>query len=790
MRTLLLGWLLLLAAITYAQTPTTYSRVQIDLTGHDIAELAAMGLDVDHGTYAPGRFFTGDFSATDIAMMEQAGFSVSILIADVQHHYVQQNWNIAHEKLAAACGPNIGDYTTPQNFSLGSMGGFFTYEEMLEHLDSMAAKYPNIISPRQAIDSSNLTHENRMIYWLRISDNPNQDESEPEALYTALHHAREPGSLSQTIFYMWYLLENYDTDPEIQYLIDNTELYFVPCVNPDGYIYNQINDPNGGGLWRKNRRNNGNGTYGVDLNRNYGYEWAFDNTGSSPSTNSDTYRGPSAFSEPETQNIRDFCNAHNFKIALNYHTYGNLLVHPWGYSDQQTPDSTIFRGFAGYMTRENNFTTGTGTETVGYVTNGDSDDWMYGETGSKPAIYSLTPEAGEGAFGFWPPSGAIESICKENMHQNLAVPRLLLNFGELTNTTPPETADTTGFVYFNLQRLGLQSGNLEVAATPLSSHIATVGNAKNYTLNQFETVADSISYTLSGGLTSGERIRVLLTVNNGVASFSDTVTILYGLPDVLFTDAATSLSNWNPNGWNTTTNDYVSAPTSITESPKGNYGNNYAAVMNIASPIDLTDTASQAVLRFWAKWDIEEGYDYVQLLASTDGSNYTALCGQYTTTGTIYQEEDEPVYDGKQNTWVQEQIDISEYLGGNLYLRFYFESDQYQTGDGFYLDDLEVLSYITGYADTTVDTTIIAVPEIPEALGQAYPNPARSLVIIPAANPNAAQQLVVTNLLGEVVETVTVTSPQIELDVASWPAGTYLYRLSGSTETKRFVVVR
>src|SRR5690606_32067995 len=125
----------------------------------------------------------------------------------------------------------------------------------------------------------------------------------------------------------------------------------------------------------------------------------------------------------------------------------------------------------------------------------------------------------------------------------------------------------------------------------------------------------------------------------------------------------------------------------ITESPNGNYGNNYTAIINIASPIDLTDTASKALLRFWAKWDIEEGYDYVQLLASADGSNYTALCGQYTTTGTVYQVDGEPVYDGRQNTWVQEQIDISEYLGGHLYLRFYFESDQYENGDGFYFDD-------------------------------------------------------------------------------------------------------
>ena len=115
---------------------------------------------------------------------------------------------------------------------------------------------------------------------MKISDNPNTDEPEPEVLYTALHHAREPESLSQLIYYMWYVLENYATDPEVQALVDNTEMYFAPCINPDGYLYNEQTDPNGGGLWRKNRRDNLDGEFGVDLNRNYDFSWGYDDTGS------------------------------------------------------------------------------------------------------------------------------------------------------------------------------------------------------------------------------------------------------------------------------------------------------------------------------------------------------------------------------------------------------------------------------------------------------------------------------------------------------------------------------
>ena len=94
------------------------------------------------------------------------------------------------------------------------------------------------------------------------------------------------------IYFMQYILSQYGTDPEITCLINNRELYFVPCANPDGYVYNQTTNPNGGGFWRKNRRNNGDGTFGVDLNRNFDYNWGFDNNGSSPITSSEVYRGP------------------------------------------------------------------------------------------------------------------------------------------------------------------------------------------------------------------------------------------------------------------------------------------------------------------------------------------------------------------------------------------------------------------------------------------------------------------------------------------------------------------
>ncbi|MBL0293184.1 MAG: hypothetical protein IPQ04_02640 [Saprospiraceae bacterium] len=132
--------------------------------------------------------------------------------------------------------------------------------------------YPSLISFKRPIGSF-LTFENRPIEYVVISDNPYLEENEKKVLYTALHHAREPMSLSQMIYYMWYLLENYDSSDEIKQLINQTAMYFVPCCQ-SGWLPIQLQyQSNGGGMWRKNRSLNANNSRGVDLNRNYGYGW-------------------------------------------------------------------------------------------------------------------------------------------------------------------------------------------------------------------------------------------------------------------------------------------------------------------------------------------------------------------------------------------------------------------------------------------------------------------------------------------------------------------------------------
>lgn len=406
----------------YAQQPgatdtETYSRLRVFLSGpNTMQELAELGIAADHGEMEDAKSFIGEFSRTEIKLMNKR-FRFEVLIEDLETYYAERiKADKGFDQSKSQSNAFPCSFTTPAGFNTGSMGSYLTLDEMLAELDEMRAQYPNLITVKQALPGT--TTQGRQLFWVRISDNADTDEAEPEALYTGLHHAREPMSMMNLIFFMHYILENYDNDPEVQDIIDNTELYFVPCINPDGYEYNRSTNPNGGGMWRKNRRNNGNGSFGVDLNRNYGYQWGYNNSGSSPTPSSDTYRGPSAFSEPETQMIRDFCLSHQFVTALNDHAYGNYLVLPWGYINA-IPESTLYNAIGDDLNSCNNYLVGNPYTTVGYSVNGSSDDWMYGEQTLKDKIYAITPEIGSSANGFWPPPSQIIPYCNDMMFTNL-----------------------------------------------------------------------------------------------------------------------------------------------------------------------------------------------------------------------------------------------------------------------------------------------------------------------------------------------------------------------------------
>ncbi|GAB4313269.1 MAG: hypothetical protein Kow00127_04180 [Bacteroidales bacterium] len=770
--------LLLVQVSVIAFGQETWSKARVFTENHNLNELAALGIDITEGTFKKGVYFESDFSSAQLAKIEVAGFRYQILVDDVSSWYRERNEGKSF---------NVADYfkgTTqwpvPENFQLGSMGGHATFDEAVAALDEMHTLYPDLISQKQSIGQS---IEGREIWMVKISDHPGVQEDEPEVLYTAIHHAREPAGLMNLLYYMWYLLENYESDPLIQQIVDTTQLYFVPVVNPDGYVYNQTTNPGGGGMWRKNRRNNsGTSCMGVDINRNYGYMWGLDNNGSSPDPCDEDYRGEAAFSEPETAAIRDFVEAHEFVNALNYHTYSNLLLYAWGYTPDPSPDDDLFYAHSQLYTQDNHYTFGPGSTTI-YPTNGGSDDWMYGEQSTKPKILAYTPELGGSDDGFWCPVDRIVPIAQENMIQNILAALFAGQYASVQDLSPTVNPSVSSAVDFSFKRLGLKDGGTySVSLIPASGWVTSTGAPVIFNNpGLLDEESGSISYELDPAIPQGTAYQLVLQVDNGSFIFNDTLNKVFGTLQTLFEDDATTLDNWTPGNWGITSQNYVSPPSSITDSPNGDYGNNQINVCQLNEGIDLAN-AVYAQLTFNARWEIEQGWDYVQLLVSADNGSWTPLAGQYTVTGNGNQAPGQPLYDGFQTEWVTESIDLSQFIGMQVKFRFLLKSDGWVTEDGFYFDDFTVQIIQPGTTDISAE---------PSHQFAVWPNPADRTLQVEFYEPLSGT-LELYNSQGErFYRTYVSDTPRQRIDISSLPEGVWFVRLitgDGTVIPKKIVI--
>lgn len=708
---------------------STYVRATIFLDENplSISKLASLGLCVDHGIRRDNYSYTSDFSKTEIATIDKAGFKYSIDIEDVSNYYVERNIKSKKDLDFSSLGCKRQNETinNPVNFKLGTMGGYQTLNELLDVLDDMHNKYPNLVTIKESIGK---TTEKRDIYMVKISDHPLQDEDESEVLYTGLHHAREPGSMSQMLYYMWYLLENYNSDNVVKHIVNTTELYFIPCVNPDGYAFNVSTNPKGGGMWRKNRILNKNGNFGVDLNRNYGYKWGYDNLGSSTNEADDSYRGEAPFSENETKALKQLCENRQFKLALNYHTCGNLLIYPWGYkADPLTPDSILFETYAKKLTSDNHFIFGLSGKTVNYGVNGKADDWMYGEQTSKNKIISMTPEIGSFEDFFWPSLTRVIPINQESLTQNLQLALFAGTYATVENRKSFIISKEKGYFQFEVKRLGLEdNGVYTVGVIPLTG-IKSVGLSKTYSnLKLLESRLDSINYELSSGISHGQKVSYVLTITNGSYTINDTVNNIFAEKSVQFSDSINSLANWKTNSFSLINHPDKLNDLVVTDSPNGKYVGKTDAYLTLNKVIDLKNVIA-AELTFDAKWDIEVANDYMAVyISDNNGSSWSQPCGNLARIGTLNQLNYSIIYDGVQPNWIKEKINLSNYLGSEILIKFVFKTDDAVNRDGVYIDNIMVevgkksnlnqllnFSILTPFSKGTISDTncVVKVPK-------------------------------------------------------------------------------
>jgi carboxypeptidase T len=302
-----------------------------------------------------------------------------------------------------------------------AVAGYHSVETLEQDLRALADSQPEIAELREVGRSV----ENRPIWALRIGE---RKGSTHKLLFMGCHHAREWIAVEVPYLLADYLVKHANQAPVQQWLAQ-AEIWVAPMVNPDGHEYSR----NQYRLWRKNRRPNPDGSFGVDPNRNYGYMWGTLNVDTSSHVPSDeTYVGPRAFSEPETRAMRDLIACERFRGVITYHSYSQLILYPWGYTNQPIRDANDREQMEELARRMQqlirtvhgeNYTPQQSSQL--YPTAGDTTDWTYGEYGIPSFTIELRPDTFEEG-GFILPPTQIQPTWEENQPAALEFIRRVL----------------------------------------------------------------------------------------------------------------------------------------------------------------------------------------------------------------------------------------------------------------------------------------------------------------------------------------------------------------------------
>lgn len=288
---------------------------------------------------------------------------------------------------------------------------YHTYGQMVDDVIIAGLTHQNITR----VYTIGYTTTNQLpILAIKISDNPQIREDEPRILYNGMHHSTEAIGPEITLYLMWDLLTKYGVDTFITNVINSTEIWIVPMINPDGnYIVQSGIDT----MWRKNTRDNNNNSIwdpgdGVDLNRNYDFLW---DRGGSTDPNSREYRGPFPFSEGETQAMRDLALREKFIFDICYHSSkelneGEAIYWPWQWGNRWCPDyshvKSIAETLASRIISDNG---GRYYAIYGRATEGGlARNWFYYAAGT----FAYTIEV---SHGYYPPGYRVDSICQRNL---------------------------------------------------------------------------------------------------------------------------------------------------------------------------------------------------------------------------------------------------------------------------------------------------------------------------------------------------------------------------------------
>jgi hypothetical protein len=346
---------------------------------------------------------------------------------DLSHHIPQERVSQQGERSASDDTPN-GDY-----------GGYYTWTEIKAKIAEWRTKYPNLV--QEGVLGK--TYEGRDIPLLRLSDDAAVNESEPEVLLMAGIHPREQQPQVCIVRLIDEMLAGYGRDERMTRLLKERQIWVIPVLNVDGKVYDMKhgNGKNKGADWRKNRRPNGDGTFGVDLNRNFAMRWGGNREidplwrAATTDTKANIYEGPGPLSEPENRALAKFMtDRKNLRAFMDIHSPLRILLFP-AYSIG--PEYARFRKIVEGMKERQKDPYPTSkdakpdTEPPARVRGGNSGltyTWAYYTRG----IYGFNFEIG--LPNRYPPVKDIEAEYEKNVREPLLF--FLESVGELTPATP------------------------------------------------------------------------------------------------------------------------------------------------------------------------------------------------------------------------------------------------------------------------------------------------------------------------------------------------------------------
>lgn len=782
---------LFIAGTSFAST-----LYKVEVTTKDAYEtLLLQGYDVVHWGVGEalvlGAASTGSKLSTD-------GLKWQLVEEDVEQKIAAR---LAKEKLALAKGDRTTQTLMPGVDSLDGMGGYATFEQLGNWAVDFTALHPDICTDTMHIG---YTANGRPLWVFKISDNPNDDEEEMELFINAAIHAREVITPLVLVNFAEYLADNYDSDPAVKTLVDEHEWWFLPVVNPDGYTLNEEENPGGGGMHRKNRTvvpgyeyNGDDLRIGVDLNRNFPVGWGANDFGSSPDPGTQTYRGTDPASEPETQAMIDFINSRDFYSLINYHSFGQFVSLPWGYTDQRHPDQDILVYWAFDMVGELGWSISGGEGTYGV--NGGATDFAAGGGGLHPDgannhIFPFLLEVGLAeqastnydwdVYGFWPSLEFKPQLIEEQRDVLIRWTEAAEDPYELLPTNPPvmaELPDTSGpFLTISWTPGGGEYGNTEASYMFGSVH-ERIGNI-------------------------------------------DAETLVYGL-DVYGFDQSNSRAYEGEYSF------YAGSADNV----------NFHLIAQVPYLLSSEDT-----LRFKTWYSLEEDWDYAYVVLYDEADVGHTLSGAITTTSDPNDKNWGDGITGDSEGWVDAEFPLDDFVGQEVRLAFFFAADAAVTSEGIYIDNINLpiafahqreidpmdapaTSLLMNWSGFDVPTevafgmasldeegdlsgisniisTIVRPSELmtrserllPETftVGEVYPNPFNPVAKLEFSLPYTANvTLEVFNVLGQKTATlmlgeITAGHHASQLDATDWASGLYLVVLHAESSQGNLRAVR